>query len=285
MNLDDIAVRVIGPGSQEEGDERLEYMRMPSGMSTYVPPSTPEPAALAAMAGARETINWLRDALAGYAEDHAPRRANLSALDEESRNVVNQILGEGEVSVTCEHGPIRARTQESVLAGIWRTFLLDEDDAVVADILEVGEMPLHVEMADFPDDPLSTSREGVPDDMTNAMSILVELTAHLEKYAADRTQGIVNLTLLPLSETEVEFLDERLGRGPVDILSRAYGKCQIIRTRSRNVWWVRYYNSMSTLILNTLEIVDVPQVVRAAPEDLSDSAERLEQILAPYDLD
>jgi hydrogenase-1 operon protein HyaF len=92
----------------------------------------------------------------------------------------------------------------------------------------------------------------------------------------------VNLSLLPLSEAELEFLDERLGRGTVDILSRSYGKCQIISTRSRDVWWVRYYNSMGILILNSLEVADVPVVVHAAAEDLRDSAQRLDEILAPY---
>ncbi|HSM29085.1 MAG TPA: hydrogenase expression/formation C-terminal domain-containing protein [Woeseiaceae bacterium] len=36
------------------------------------------------------------------------------------------------------------------------------------------------------------------------------------------------------------------------------------------------------LILNTLEVVDVPAVVKAAPEDLVDSAGRLKEILEPY---
>ena len=45
---------------------------------------------------------------------------------------------------------------------------------------------------------------------------------------------------------------------------------------------MRYYNSMGVLILNTLEVADVPSVIKAAPEDLVDSAERLEQMLEPY---
>ena len=69
---------------------------------------------------------------------------------------------------------------------------------------------------------------------------------------------------MEVPDEEVEFLDERLGRGPVDILSRAYGKCQVISTLSANVWWVRYYNSMNTLILNTIEVTKVPAVVGAA---------------------
>jgi hypothetical protein len=39
---------------------------------------------------------------------------------------------------------------------------------------------------------------------------------------------------------------------------------------------------MGTLILNSLEVAAVPDVVAAAPEDISDSAVRLSEILAPY---
>jgi hydrogenase-1 operon protein HyaF len=37
---------------------------------------------------------------------------------------------------------------------------------------------------------------------------------------------------------------------------------------------------MNTLILNTIEVVDVPDVVLAAIEDLTDSRERLAELVA-----
>ena len=65
--------------------------------------------------------------------------------------------------------------------------------------------------------------------------------------------------------------------------------CIIVTTKSAisstalpNVWWVRFTNSVGTLILNTIEIVDVPGVVRAAPEDIADSKRRLADILDAY---
>ena len=39
---------------------------------------------------------------------------------------------------------------------------------------------------------------------------------------------------------------------------------------------------MGKQILNSVEVVAVPAVVIAAEEDLSDSATRLQEILAPY---
>lgn len=74
----------------------------------------------------------------------------------------------------------------------------------------------------------------------------------------------------------------RTFRLPIDTLSRAYGKCQVSSTLLPDVWWVTYFNSMDTLILNTIEIVEVPKAIRAAPEDPGDSAKSLDDILMPY---
>jgi hydrogenase-1 operon protein HyaF len=44
-------------------------------------------------------------------------------------------------------------------------------------------------------------------------------------------------------------------------------------------WRVVYYNSQDVVILNTVEIGDLPEVAQAAREDLEDSHERLAEVL------
>ncbi len=281
MSINDIPVTVVGPGSQPEGDQQLNYIDMPGDMDTYRAPLIPELDSVRHLGAARETMEWLRQALANYRCGSAPLLANLSALDEASRDLVNQILGEGEVSITCS-GATTARTQESVLAGVWRTMYFDADDCVICDLLEVADAPHVVRRADEGCRSIDVGKPDEACDVPNALPILTELEYQAGKFRQDGVPHSVNLSLLPLSEAELEFLDERLGRGTVDILSRSYGKCQIISTRSRDVWWVRYYNSMGILILNSLEVADVPVVVNAAAEDLRDSAQRLDEILEPY---
>jgi len=283
MSIADIPVRVVGPGTQPVRDagDRLTYMAMPAEMSRYVAPVMPEPEDVEHMDGAREAMTWLRDALAGYRPGAEPLLADLGALGEECRDLVNQILGEGEVSIVC-NAEIRARVQESVLAGVWRTLFVDDDERVICDLLEVAEVPSVIGFAAESAGFVDTDVEDAGPELANALPILVELRSRTEQYAAGGPTHSINLSLLPLSEAELAFLDARLGRGPIDVLSRAYGKCQVISTRTPGVWWVRYYNSMGTLILNTIEVADVPGVVRAAPEDLADSAGRLSDILEPY---
>lgn len=283
MDIRHIPVRVIGPGSQPDEDDgqTLSYIDMPGDMWTYTPPSMPEPAAVRGLAGAREAMHWLQRALGSYCDTAAPQLADLTALEAEDRELVNQILGEGEVAVSyC--GAVTARTQEAVLAGVWRTMYLDADERILFDLLEVADAPHVVRLSDADQREIDTQPDDVPADVMNALPILVELQSHCIEYRATKAAHVVNLTLLPLSDADLVFLDKQLGRGPVDTLSRAYGKCQVSSTLIPNVWWVRFYNSMGTLILNTLEVIDVPAVICAAPEDLRDSAMRLDGLLTPY---
>jgi hydrogenase-1 operon protein HyaF len=285
MKLRDIPVVPLGPGSQpEEADgAELEYIDMPKGISTYSRPDTPEPEEVRDLIGAREAMDWLRSALADYEPDGEPQMANISRLDEANRDLVNQILGDGEVSAKFE-GVVRARMQESVLAGIWRTFYLDENESITHDLLEVGDVPYLVRMPVSADpDPLGRlTKVTAPENAMNAMSIITEVAEHAKQFPIAKRPHSINLTLLPLSDEDIAFLDTALGRGPIDVLSRGYGDCRVSSTAIPNVWWVRYYNSVGTLILNTLEIIDVPGVACAALEDIRDSGSRLDEILEPY---
>ena len=282
MNLKDIPVRVVGPGSQPGAEaDAPSFIDMPRDMTHYDAPSMPNPDAVNHLSGAREAMIWLGHALNCYSKDAAYPRANLNALDDENRELVNQILGEGEISVSYAGDP-PASVQESVLAGVWRTLYFDDDRNVAIDMLEVGAVPSLVLAPVQGSHNVDTTPADLDADVANAMPLLFELEDRCKRFKKSGTTYSINLTLLPLSQDELEFLDTRLGRGPVDVLSRAYGKCEVINTLVPNLWWVRYFNSMGTLILNSLEVTAVPDVVVAAPEDLADSAERLTEILAPY---
>lgn len=281
MSIDQIPVHVIGPGTQPDAGQDLWYIDMPNDMARYRAPHVAEPDAVADLTGARDAMRWLGDALTACRNGDRSQVADLTALDPESREFVNQVLGEGEVSIISA-GDEPARCQESVLAGVWRTLYYDDRDRVICDLLEVASIPHLLASVATADRPIDTSAPVAVEAVCNALPILVELEARAECYANSRSPHAINLTLLPLSEAEIEFLSERLGTGPVEILSRGYGKCEVASTATPNLWWVRYYNSMGTLILNSLEVVDVPEVVVAAAEDLRDSEQRLREILAAY---
>lgn len=284
MGIKDIPVVAVGPGTQPEESDgaTLDYISLPHDMSTFVAPLIPEPEEVRHLDGARAAMDWLRRALAEFRPDGPPLLADLSRLEADSRELVNQILGEGEVSIRVAGEP-RADIQESVLAGIWRIFLYDAENRLVGDFMEVADVPRLVRWGQPATVEVEALRPtAVPEGVMNAQAILTELDDRCARFEPGNPPHAINLTLLPLSPEDIAFLDETLGRGRVHILSRGYGNCEIIGTRVPNLWWVRYTNSMGTEILNSLEVVDMPSVACAAPEDIADSAKRLNSIIEPY---
>lgn len=276
----------IGPGSQplEEDASELSYMEMPSGMTTFSMPALPEPEEAL---GCEAALTVLEAVQAAAADDDAHsqcRSFDITAMDETNRAFVGQVLGEGEVAIIA--GP-DLQVQESVLAGIWRLRVADANGGMVRDEIVVGSFPaavLEVATAGAASEIIPPATDvPPPDGVANAPALLTELAAALTAYdAPGAAPYVINLSLLPHTEGDIGFLVEQLGRGQVSVLSRGYGNCRISSTGTRNVWWVQYFNSQDVLILNTLEVVNVPEVARAAREDLADSAERLDEILKVF---
>ena len=284
MKLGDIPVTISGPGSQPKESDAAElgFIPMPREMSSYNAPEIPEPEAVEHLQGAKAVTDWISRALVDYQVGGDAIIADISDLDADNRDLVNQILGEGEVSLTYANGNFRARMQEAVLAGIWRTFYLDADGRVTRDFIEVSDVPVLARRIPDVDMASQLLDQSAPEDVMNAVPLLSELHEHVSTWKAGDTGRIINLTLLPLSKGDIYFLGEALGSGPVETLSRGYGECKISSTAYPGIWWVRYTNSMGALILNTLETTDIPSVACAAQEDLDDSRKRFSELLEPY---
>ncbi len=119
-----------------------------------------------------------------------------------------------------------------------------------------------------------------PEGAMNVMPVLAEIRDRVHRR--DPGTHTISLTLLPMTDQDIEFLQTSLGTGPVRIISRGYGTCRIQATAIHDVWSVQFFNAMDTMLLDTLEIGEVPIVARAAEEDFRDSVERLREIEEAY---
>ncbi|WP_428605794.1 hydrogenase expression/formation C-terminal domain-containing protein [Sedimenticola sp.] len=285
MGYYELPVGAVGVGTQppEADGAELNYQAMPEGMSTFAMPEIPEPDVVAELLEARRLLDEVQSALSDYRAGDPPSLFELGQLDRDNLALVDQLLGEGEVSIVIT-GQSQTRIQESVLAGLWRVRYLDREGALLRDTLEVADIPGLVRQATFaaavehlllPDAPL-------PEGVLNAPPLVAELDEKSLAYRPGVEPHVINLTLLPQTEQDLAFLDRLLGAGSVTILSRGYGNCRITSTQTRYVWWVQYFNSQDANILNTLEVTDVPAVACAAPEDIVDSAQRLHEIMEIY---
>jgi hydrogenase-1 operon protein HyaF len=252
---------------------------MPKDMDTYRPPVLPEPEDVVGLDQAREV---LLQVLALLAQGHSGQ-VSLNGLPARDVALLNQVLGEGEASAVLQldETALVVKVQESVLTGVWR-LVTERAGTVVDDAIEVGPVPALVR-AVAAEDVWEHAPQWVgtlPPNVQNAPMLIEEIRDQASRWVPGQLPHVVNLTLLPVTVEDIGFLDHHLGTGRVLMLSRGYGNCRISNTRVPHCWRVVYYNSMDTVILNTVEVVDMPEVALAAPEDLADSHERLQQVLA-----
>jgi hydrogenase-1 operon protein HyaF len=270
-----ISVVAMGPGSQ--GEEAPDYLPMPR-METFSAPRLPDDATPEAVGAAAELLGAFVERMAkcGFA---GGAELDLLALSPSVREVINQSLGFGEVSAFTT-APRHWRVQETAFAGLWRVLEVAESGQFVIDRLETGTIPAvltdamrSVASADLP------APASYPEGTMNAPALVEEIRLQAAGWQPGDAAHVINLTLLPVSEADLDTLYGWLGHREVSILSRGYGNCRITSTRLQNVWWVQYFNSMDTLILNSIEIVGIPEVALAADEDFVDSIERLREYL------
>jgi hydrogenase-1 operon protein HyaF len=269
------AFDILGPGSQAQ-DDGFNYLPFPLEVPTFSMPQVPADADPSSIGAAQRLLARFVDEMAVGSPCY-----ELAGLPAGVVRVLNESLGEGEVCirVATRNGGEVIRIQETVFAGVWRELHLRDDGGVAHDWLRACAVPpVAVERAQR----ASTTHLplfDLPPGAMNSPALLTEIREQVLHWTPGRQAHVINLTLLPLTPEDQVVLERAAPVGPVAILSRGFGNCRITSTLLRNLWRVQYFNSMQTLILNTLEVVDVPEVAIAAPDDLADSRERMRELL------
>jgi hydrogenase-1 operon protein HyaF len=288
MNEIELPVTISGPGSQPaEGDgATLDIMQLPSEMTTFSMPEIGEVEDLDNLQQGMAVLKKLDEILQlqTKARQLTPELIDIGHLDRANRELLDQVLGEGEVSMVFRSADTHARIQESVMAGLWRVSYFDQSGGQISDTLEVAYAPRLCQRHAFKhaSHRAETHHDSIPKGVINAPPLIAEINDKVAEYRPGHASHVINLTLLPQTEEDLAYLMDRLGEGPLTILSRGYGNCRISSTGIENVWWVQYFNSQDKNILNTIEIGAIPAVAAAAHEDIQDSAERLGEILETY---
>ena len=276
FNHPPIAIETAEPVSPFDDPECL-YVALPETMSTYVPPSVQD---WRHNPKVGTILSALLDGLKTKPVGVESTVIDLTEYDTDTRDLIGQILGEGEISILADRPTRRLIISESVFAGVWRVKHY-HDDALIQEYLETGSYPRILAEWLSVDKPQKSLPETFPDNLMNAPALLYEIFAKSRDFAIG-SEEVINLTLLPLTPEDMTYMIDCLGLLGMSILSKGYGDCHIRCTGLPYVWWVQYFNSPGKLILNTLEITLLPNVVMAAQEDLEDSASRLANVLTEW---
>ncbi len=224
----------------------------------------------------------LAEALAVQKASDAGRLFDITDFAGDDLELIGQVIGQGEVSgVAALPDGVTADIKEATVAGLWRVRFFDAARRLAADYLEIADIPQIVRRA---------ARLGAeslafgapPPGAMNVMPLLTEINERMSERATGQPAHVINFSLLPMNEVDMTFLQQTLGEGSVQLLSRGYGACKVTATGARNVWSVQFFSASDAIILDTLEIGDVPAAACAAEEDFRDSAERLREIHEAY---
>lgn len=227
-------------------------------------------------------LDRVRSALAGHRDGDEPPRFGFEALDDADRRVLAEILGEGEVTIGLGLDP-RFEARESVLPGLWRVRIVEPDGSVAQEWLEIGDVPRVVRAgAQAMTRPELVVPEHAPEGAMNAMPVLGEVAERMRQWRPGRSNHVINFTLMPMTPVDTTLIARVLGRAAFDSQSRGFGSCKVHLTAHRGVWGVQYFNGMGKVILDTLEIGEVPVALLAAQDDYAESAVRLGDILEAY---
>jgi len=273
-----LPVRAASPVAEID-DDPPQVLDIPCEVLAFEMPRVPDHVSPNALVDAQARLAAFHAQMSQW--DRSCGRANprldIHAVPADTRAVLNEVLGEGEVAIQVS-GSQPWRIQETVFTGVWRVCAVNRDGAIVSDALEAAPLPDIVtkaaRAAAVPDVPHLALLPGA----MNSPALLHEIAAHVA-HGASSAAHVLNLTLLPMTPEDHRTLERALPVGPVAMISRGFGNCRVTSTGVRDVWRVQYFNSMNTLILNTIEIVSAPEVVIAADEDLDDTVTRLAELL------
>ena len=278
MRAINIPIRSLMP----EPEDAVEFMPMPREMATFEMPRLPEPGPGNDVAGARDVLQAFLPHVDAWLENGGePPALDLVGLAPDSLRVLNEALGEGEVAaiVDASHADHEIRVQETVFSGVWREQHFDASGALLHDYLLAAPIPPMVGALAREHAATTLRALELPVGAMNVPALVNELQDAMDRSGPATPAHVINLTLLPLSPEDTEHIDRVLDGGSVVILSRGFGNCRISSTAARNVWRVQYFNNMQTLILNTIEVVEMPEVAIAAREDLVETRSRLADLL------
>ena len=120
-----------------------------------------------------------------------------------------------------------------------------------------------------------------PDEMLTgqAEAVLSEVADLLARLLATGEEGSIDLRSLPLSPADRDWLDERLGRGEVEIILDAGGRSSLYETAYSGVWKVVHRDTEERVVSEFIEVSHVPAIVKPARADIEQAFGSLQSSL------
>lgn len=108
-----------------------------------------------------------------------------------------------------------------------------------------------------------------------AEAVLSEVAERLKRLLEAGEEDSIDLRSLPLSPADLDWLEERLGRGEAEITLDAGGRSVLTETAYPGVWLVTHRDLREHVVAQFIEIARVPHILAPARMDIERGYKRL----------
>ncbi|MDP1924505.1 MAG: hydrogenase expression/formation C-terminal domain-containing protein [Thiobacillus sp.] len=114
----------------------------------------------------------------------------------------------------------------------------------------------------------------------NAPPLLREISELLRHLLETGETAAIDLSALPLTSPDLDWLRDKLGEGEIAVTLQASGESTLNETACPGVWWVTHRNEQGAVTSQFIEVAFVPELVKAHPQDVASGQEYLELMIA-----
>lgn len=115
-----------------------------------------------------------------------------------------------------------------------------------------------------------------PGQTGNAQPLLRELAEQVRRLLESGEASAIDLSALPLTPADLDWLRAQLGQGEIAITLQANGESTLNETACSGIWWVTHHNAQGAVTAQLIEVAFVPELVKAHPQDVALGLETLE---------
>jgi hydrogenase-1 operon protein HyaF len=114
----------------------------------------------------------------------------------------------------------------------------------------------------------------------NAWPLMLEIAEMVRSLVNTGETAAIDLSALPLTPADKEWLRERLGSGQIHVTLDAEGLSTLDETACPGVWWITHRDTRERVMAEFIEVTLVPDLVKAHPEDIKIGLEYLEGVIS-----
>ena len=140
--------------------------------------------------------------------------------------------------------------------------------------MSLDAIPIHVISA------ASSEPGGMAGLTGNAPPLLRELAEQVRRLLDTGETSAIDLSALPLTPADLDWLREKLGAGEISVILQASGESTLNETACSGLWWVTHHNEQGAVTSQFIEVSFVPELVKAHPQDVEIGRENLEFLIS-----